>query len=148
MQNKFHLAQLNIADAKADPTSFLMSGFYQRIDEINELAEHTSGFIWRYKDTEPKAAQRIFNHSALVINMSVWQDLDVLKQFVYQTTHKELIKGRKDWFHKMPETHQVLWWIKAGHTPNLKEAKQKLDLIRDQGPTLDAFNFVKPFDPQ
>jgi len=147
MKTTFHLAQLNIAAAKADPTSNLMRGFYERIDEINKLAENTSGFVWRYEDTEANAAQHIFNNSSLIINMSVWKDLDTLRYFVYQTSHKELIKGRQDWFHKMTETHQVLWWIKAGHTPHLKEAKQKLDLIREHGPTSDAFTFARPFEP-
>jgi len=148
MSENLYIAQLNIADAKADPTSRLMQGFYERIDEINALAETSKGFIWRYEDTEPNAAQRIFNNSALVINMSVWQDIESLKHFVYQTAHKELIKGKKDWFKKMPEMHQVMWWIKAGHTPNLTEAKQKLDLVRERGPTPEAFYFSKPFEPK
>ncbi|MDZ7876341.1 MAG: DUF3291 domain-containing protein [Saprospiraceae bacterium] len=46
-----HLAQLNIAQMKGenieDP---VMSSFVAQLDEINGLAEASSGFLWRLKD--------------------------------------------------------------------------------------------------
>lgn len=147
MNQKFQIAQLNIADSKAELDSDIMSGFAQRLDEINSLAEKSPGFVWRYQDDEGEQAPiEIFNNPLILVNMTVWDDLDSLKHFVYKTRHKELIKGRKSWFHKMPETHQVIWWVPEGHIPTLKESKEKLDLIRSNGPTQDAFNFAKNFE--
>ena len=166
MTNTFHLAQLNIADAKADSSSDIMQGFYDRLDEIHVLAENAPGFIWRYQDEEEDVsvehntqhgsekgaeiniAQKIFDNPLLLINITLWQDVATLRHFVYKTVHKELIQSREEWFHTMPEMHQVLWWVKAGHIPSIQESKDKLDLLRSQGPTADAFTFAKPFDPK
>ncbi|MEH6455525.1 MAG: DUF3291 domain-containing protein [Cocleimonas sp.] len=148
MNTKFHLAQLNIADAKADQNSDIMSGFVDRLGEIHVLAEGSPGFIWRYQDEEGEEAPKvIFNNPLILVNMTLWQDIDSLRHFVYKTTHKELIQGREAWFHKMQEMHQVLWWVPEGHIPTLQEAKLRLDLIRQEGSTQKAFSFAKPYTP-
>ena len=149
MSQNFHLAQLNIAAAKADSESDIMRGFFDRIDEIHDLAENAPGFIWRYDDDEGvDIAERVFGDPLLLINLTLWQDIASLREFVYKSIHKELIQGRKDWFHKMPEMHQVMWWVPAGQIPKIQQAKDKLDLIRKQGPSAAAFSFAKPFDPK
>ena len=142
----FHLAQINIAKAKQELDSPVMSGFVARLDEINALAERTPGFVWRLKTEEGDAtALRVFNDPLLIINMSVWQDIETLKAFVYQTAHIEVLRSRASWFDKMDESHLALWWVEAGHEPSLEEAKQKLVLIQRLGPTADAFNFSRTF---
>ena len=147
MNQKFHLAQLNIADAKADQNSEVMKGFVDRLDEIQMLAESSPGFIRRYKDEEgEEAPKEIFNNPLVLVNMTVWGDIDSLRHFVYKTVHKELIQGRKSWFHKMPEMYQVIWWVPVGHFPTLLEAKERLDLISNDGPTENAFSFAKNFE--
>lgn len=144
---KYHLAQLNIADAKGDYSSDIMQGFVSRLDEINGLAESSSGFIWRYQDDEgADVPERVFGKASIIVNLSVWESIDSLKQFVYKSIHKELIKGKGEWMNKMPEMHQVLWWIPAGHTPSTQEANDKLNLIREIGPSAEAFSFAKPFN--
>ena len=148
MNQKFHLAQLNIASAKADSESETMRGFYDRIDEIHDLAEKAPGYIWRYDDEEgDDIAERVFGNPLMLVNLTLWDDIDSLRHFVYKTTHKELIQGRSNWFNKMPEMHQVIWWVPEGHIPKVQEAKDKLELLREHGPTVDAFTFAKPFDP-
>jgi len=149
MTDTFHLAQLNIADAKGDKASEVMQGFVNRLDEINTLADNAPGFVWRYNDEEgDDVGERIFGNPLLIVNMSLWQDLDSLRHFVYKTTHKELIQNRSEWFNKMPELYQVQWWVPAGHIPSIQEAKDKLDLLREQGPSAEAFTFAKPFEPK
>ena len=46
----FHLAQVNIARAKAPMTSPIMAEFVAALDRVNALAEASAGFIWRLKD--------------------------------------------------------------------------------------------------
>jgi len=41
----------------------------------------------------------------------------------------------------------VLWWVPAGHVPDLTEAKQRLERLRAHGPTSDAFTFRQAFAP-
>jgi len=39
----------------------------------------------------------------------------------------------------------VLWWIDAGHIPDVEEARQKLELLDKHGPTPLAFTFKQRF---
>lgn len=146
---RHQLAQLNIAQARAEMDADLMSGFTARIDEINRLAESAPGFVWRLQDEQGDAtALRVFNDPLMLVNMSIWESLEALQDYVYQSLHVELMKERKDWFHKMGEVHQVLWWVPAGHIPGIEEAKMRLEQIRSQGPCREAFSFARPFPPE
>ena len=148
MTKKFHLAQLNIADAKAEQSSEIMQGFVNRLDEIHLLADNAPGFVWRYDNEEgDDVGERIFDNPLMLINMSTWEDIDSLRHFVYKSIHKELIQARESWFKKMPEMHQVLWWVPEGHIPSVQESKDKLDLLRKHGPSAEAFTFAKSFEP-
>ena len=116
----FHISQVNVAQAKADMGSEVMQGFVSRLDEINALADCADGFIWRLKEDSGSAtAIRVFDDPLLLINMSVWANLESLKHYVYKSLHVELIKAREAWFNKMGESYQALWWIPAGHVPSI-----------------------------
>lgn len=142
---KFHLAQINIAKAKAAMDSVVMKGFVDRLDEINQLADNSVGFVWRLKSEEGATTISAFEDPSVIVNMSVWQDLDALKNYVYKSVHLELLKAKNSWFDKMADAHQVLWWIPASHIPSVAEGKEKLRYIQEHGATEFAFNFAKNF---
>lgn len=143
---KYHLAQINIALAKAEMDTVIMEGFVSRLDEINETADKAEGFVWRLQSEEgDSTAIRVFDEPLLLVNMSVWESIEALKDFVYKSAHVELIRDRQAWFHKYVEAHQALWWIPAGHIPTIEKAKEKLETIQKHGPTSLAFHFGKPF---
>jgi len=144
--NKYQLAQVNIAQAKDEMDTETMHGFMSRLDEINAIADKADGFVWRLQSDDGDATSiRVFDDPLLLVNMSVWEDLDSLKNYVYKSLHVELIRDREAWFDKMGAMHQALWWIPAGHIPNTQEAKDKLELLREKGPSQEAFTFGKPF---
>ncbi len=140
------LAQMNIARAVADMESDTMAGFVARLDEINALADGSPGFIWRLQDeTGDATAIQAFDDPHLLVNMSVWQDLESLQQYVYNTAHVELLKNRVAWFDKLNDVSQVLWWVPAGEIPTVSEGKARLQHLQDHGATGAAFTFSKPF---
>jgi serine/threonine protein kinase HipA of HipAB toxin-antitoxin module len=142
----YHLAQINVARAKDHMDSLTMRDFVTRLDDINHLAEHSPGFVWRLKgDGDNATSIRAFDDPLLLVNLSVWTDLENLKAFVYRTTHAQLLRERHRWFHPTQVAHQALWWIPAGHTPTLHEAKLKLAQIECHGPTAEAFSFAHYF---
>lgn len=144
--NAYHLAQVNVALARGEMTSENMSGFVSRLDEINRLAESSKGFVWRLVgDGADATSIRAFDDPLLLVNVSVWEDLESLKAYAYQSAHVELIRDRDAWFHKLPEAHQALWWVPVGHTPTVEEAKARLEHIRAHGPTPTAFTFARAF---
>ena len=146
VQKKYQLAQVNIAQAKAEMDSESMMGFTSRLDEVNAMADKALGFVWRLQSEEGDATSiRVFNDPLLLVNMSVWEDIDSLKNFVYKTVHVELIRDREAWFEKLETMHQALWWVAEGHIPTTEEAQQKLESLRKNGPSQDVFTFGKNF---
>jgi hypothetical protein len=145
---EYHLAQINIAQARDEMTSETMHGFASRLDEINHLAESSPGFIWRLQDDSGDATSiQAFDDPMLIINISVWSDVESLKQFVYRSVHVDLIRDRDAWFHKIPQMHQALWWVPAGHTPSVEEGKAVLERLQAEGPGPEAFTFARAYPP-
>lgn len=143
MQN-YHLAQMNVAKARAAMDDEIMQGFVSRLDEINALADASPGFVWRLQtDAGDATAIQAYDDPNIIVNMSVWEDLDALKHYVYKTVHVELLRDRDAWFDKMREAHQVLWWVPRGHIPAIEEGRQRLQLLREQGPGQQAFTFAR-----
>lgn len=143
----YQLAQINIAAMKTTFDDPVMSGFVGRLDEINTLAQRSPGFVWRLMvDPSETGYSDITGETNVLVNMSVWETLDDLKNYVFQSRHLELMKAKKKWFNKMQDMHLALWWIPAGHIPDVQEGAGKLRLIRQEGPTAAAFSFAQSFD--
>jgi len=123
-----------------------LQGFVARIDEINSLAEQSPGFVWRLKTDDGDATSiRAFDNPDMLINMSVWEDIQSLQAFVYRTVHTELLRNKQAWFNQPGSAHQALWWVPAGHIPTLQEGKQKLAILDTKGPSREAFTFKEKF---
>ena len=144
----YHLAQLNIAKMKFEIDSPELVDFVARLEEVNALADDSPGFVWRLQtDTGDATAIDFFGPDTLV-NMSVWQNIESLHDYVYRSAHKEVLARRKEWFARMLEAYSVLWWIPAGSIPTLEEAAQRLEELQKRGPSAAAFTFKQMFPPQ
>ncbi|MDQ7050802.1 MAG: DUF3291 domain-containing protein [Enterobacterales bacterium] len=144
--NRYHLAQINIAQAKDSMQSPVMDGFVKRLDEINQLAEQSEGFIWRLKTEQGDATGiNAFEDDRLIINLSLWNNLDSLKHYVYQSVHIDLIQDKKHWFNKIKPAHLALWWIPEGCIPSIEQGKQKLQYLQNHGASASVFTFAKPY---
>src|SRR5437762_5260754 len=97
--SKYQIAQLNIGRILAPMDSPTMAEFAGRLDEINAMADSTPGFVWRLQDAAGNAtALRPFEDDWLLVNMSVWESVEQLKTFTYQTAHAEVMRKRRQWF--------------------------------------------------
>jgi hypothetical protein len=148
MAKAFHIAQLNIGTVIEEVDHPSMAGFTDRLDEINAQADAAEGFVWRLQTEEGNATSiHAFDDPRLLVNMSVWESIEALHAFTYRTDHRELLRGRTDWFVHHEGPYQVLWWIPAGHIPTVDEAKARLEKLAADGPTEEAFTFANRFDP-
>jgi len=149
---EYHLAELNIAEAIYAMDDERMHGFTARITGVNALADRADGFVWRLvdddQDNDGALNLRPFQNPNMLVNMSVWQDVPSLYNFVYKTVHAKVMAGKPDWFSHLTSHNTVMWLIKAGHVPSLGEAKGKLALLDDIGPSKDAFTFKQCFTPE
>lgn len=144
----YHLAQVNIGRVLAPTDDPIMAGFMARLDEINALADHSPGFVWRLQNSEGNATYfRPYEDDRILVNMSVWESIESLKHFVYRTTHAELLRQRQAWFEKFSGAYLALWWVPAGHRPSIDEAKKRIAHLQAHGPTQFAFTFKTIFEP-
>jgi hypothetical protein len=151
MSAAYHLAQANVAYALAAHDDPRLADYLARLDEMNQLAEHSPGFVWRYLTDSRDPAQREFADPRVLFNMSVWTSIDALHAYTYRTAHAEVYAARRRWF---ADTKAVvgghalaLWWIDAGKRPTVADAKARLAQITEQGPCEQAFTFKHRFAP-
>src|SRR6185295_17551986 len=98
----FHLAQVNIGRIKAPLDSPIMAPFVARLDEINALADRSPGFVWRLQTDAGNATYlRPYDDDRILFNLSVWQSVEALRDYVYKSAHIEVIRAKHDWFTDM-----------------------------------------------
>lgn len=142
----YHLAQVNVAVLRAPLDDPAMAEFTERLDPVNALADACPGFVWRLvgADADDATGLRPFG-ADLLVNLSVWEDLESLWDFTYRSGHLEPLRRRREWFPRMEEAHLALWWVPAGHIPDLDEAGERLEALRRDGPTPEAFTLRRHF---
>lgn len=150
-----HLAQVNIGRFVAPIDDPVIKGFRDQLDPINAIADATPGFVWRLQteDGNATAVRPDDNDPLMAINMSVWESLESLQQYVYKSDHLAPLRDRRQWFQKIDGPILALWWVPVGHIPTVAEAMAKLAHLKEHGPTPEAFTFRAPFpapgtDPQ
>ena len=80
------LAQLNIGIIRDPIDSPVMAEFVANLERINAVAEATPGFVWRLQTEEGDAtAIRPFDDENMLVNMSVWKDIESLRRYVYHS---------------------------------------------------------------
>lgn len=144
----YHLAELNIAQLRAPLSDPSIQEFVDNLQPINALADHSPGFVWRLQTEDGDATSlRAFDNDLIIVNLSVWESVEALRAYVYQSRHVDFVRRKKEWFDKLGSVHFVMWWIPVGHIPTVAEAKAKLEHLAAHGETAEAFTFRRVFEP-
>jgi hypothetical protein len=143
----WHLAQLNVGRSLEPLDSPTLAGFMEALDPINALADVAPGFVWRLQTESGNATdiKAMPDDELFILNMSVWESVEALGDFVYRSDHVAIMRQRASWFERMTEAIVVLWWVPAGTIPTVADALERLDLLRRDGPSAEAFTFRQPF---
>ncbi|MFG2963135.1 MULTISPECIES: DUF3291 domain-containing protein [unclassified Streptomyces] len=147
----FHLAQVNVGRLIAPLDAPESADFVALQPEINTLADRSPGFVWRMVDDEGEDATGVRpdeDDDLLLINCSVWESVEALRNFTYHSDHLRVLSRRREWFRRKTELHQALWWIPIGHVPSLAEALERVAMVRAHGPGPLAFTFRDIHPPQ
>src|SRR5262249_38453526 len=115
-----HLAQANVARFRAPLDDPVMREFVARIVETNALTERSRGFVWRHAGGRPDELD-VFRHYAepfdrarFFFNMSVWESVEALRAYVFDSAHASLLGARARWMAPFARPTLALWWIPAG----------------------------------
>ena len=146
-KSPFHLAQVNIARARYPLEDAGMADFMNQLDEINALADQAPGFIWRLMmdDSGNATSLQAFDDPRIIINLSVWESVEALFDFVYKSAHTKVMRRRHDWFEKPQSAHMALWWTPADEVPSTLDGTSRLLHLSQFGPSASAFTFKNRF---
>jgi hypothetical protein len=145
----FHIAQINIGRARGAVDGPVLAEFMALLDPVNELADNWPGFVWRMQDDAGNnTSLRPYDDERIIVNMSTWETIDTLWDFVYAGMHLEVMRRRREWFERFESTYLGLWWVPAGTEPTVDEAKLRLASLDAHGPTPYAFTFKQRFAPE
>lgn len=146
MAEEYHIAQVNIGRILGPMDGPIMADFAAWLDPINAIADKAPGFVWRLQSESGNATDfRVFGEEWMLLNMSVWKDIDSLFRYVYASEHVDVMRRRNEWFERLQEAFMCLWWVPEGHIPTPQEAEAKILYLREHGPTPLSFTFKKRF---
>ncbi len=141
-----HLAQVNLARMRAPLDHPLMAEFVALLDRINALADASPGFVWRLQtDAGNATAIRAYDDERVLFNMSVWESIEALAAFTYESAHVGVFRRRREWFEPSADASLALWWLPRGSIPSVAEGRRRLAHLRRRGPTAVAFSFTSTF---
>jgi hypothetical protein len=127
----------------------LIADFVAALDRINALADLAPGCVWRLQteDGNATAVRPVEDDELLAINLSVWESVEALADFVYRSDHVAVMSRRREWFERFGTSYLALWWIPAGTIPTVPEAMARIAHLDRHGPTPVAFTFKRRFAP-
>jgi hypothetical protein len=124
-----------------------MEDFVRLLEPINALADASPGFVWRLKtDESDTRGIRGFEEDVL-FNMSVWESVEALRTYTYESRHVEVVRSRGRWFHPPDRAPVALWWVEPGAEPTQEEGMRRLEHLWTHGVTSEAFTLRQLLDP-
>jgi hypothetical protein len=142
----YHLAQINIGRLVAPVDDPKIAEFVAQLEPINALADKAPGFVWRQQSNSGNATDIAYSDDPFVIvNMSVWESLQTLRDYVYRSDHIRVFRDRAKWFEKATKPNYCLWWVPVGHVPTVAEGRERIEHYQEHGSTPYAFWFSQYF---
>jgi hypothetical protein len=142
----FQLAQINVGRLVAPIDDPRIAGFVAQLGPVNALADEARGFVWRLQSESGNATDVPYDDDPLmIVNMSVWESMEALRNFTYAPGHLQVFKDRAKWFEKMSLPNYCLWWVAAGHRPTVEEGRERLVHYQKHGATPYSFWFSQSF---
>jgi hypothetical protein len=138
----YHLAQINIARMLASIDDPIMAEFVAQLAPVNALADSSPGFVWRLQSENGDATSiKVYDDDMIIVNLTVWESVEALREFVFKGVHHGVLRDRKRWFEKFDGLYTALWWVPVGHIPSPEEGKERLQYLQTHGDSLYAFSF-------
>lgn len=145
MPQGHHLAELNVGRLVAPPGDPRVAEFMGALDLVNGLGKRMPGFVWMMEGSGGPGTgntdTKIDGDVRFVSNLTVWESVETLEAFVWNTVHRQFYARREEWFEVLDRMHFVMWWVPAGHRPTLEEGLARLDHLQANGDSDHAFGW-------
>ena len=140
-----HLAELNIGRLLAPTDDPRVADFMGALDRVNGLGKRMPGFVWMMEGSgEPgtgNTENTVGGDPQAISNLTVWESVETLENFVWNTVHRTFYERRAEWFEVLGKMHFVLWRVPAGHRPTLDEGLARLAHLQEHGDSDEAFGW-------
>ena len=94
-----HLAQLNVGRLVAETDDPRVAEFMAALDRVNGLGKRMPGFVWMMEGSgEPGTGNteaKIDGDPRYVSNLTVWESVESLEHFVWNTVHRQFYERRR-----------------------------------------------------
>lgn len=145
MTQSMHLAELNVGRLLAPTDDPRVAEFMAALDRVNGMGKRMPGFVWMMEGSgEPGTGNtetKIGGDPQYVSNLTVWENVESLEHFVWNTVHRSFYERRAEWFEVLGGMHFVMWWVPAGHKPTLEEGLARLAHLQAKGDSDQAFGW-------
>jgi hypothetical protein len=143
-----HLAEFNIARLRAPLDHPDTAEFTAVLEAVNRIAEVSPGFVWRLQDDDGRSSSYVqaYDDPLLIVNYSIWTDVESLRHFIYRSGHGAYFRRRKEWFEE-GTSKVVCWWVPAGEVPGVDEGVRRMEHLEQHGPSDQAFTLAEPMPP-
>ena len=144
-ESSLQLAELNIGRLLAPTDDPRVADFMNALDRVNGLGKRMPGFVWMMEGSgEPGTGNteaKVGDDPQFISNLTVWESVETLENFVWNTVHRQFYDRRAEWFEVLGQMRFVLWWVPQGHRPTLEEALERLEHLRAHGDSDHAFGW-------
>jgi hypothetical protein len=146
MAGAFHIAELNVGRLIAPTDDPRVGEFMRALDLVNGLGKRMPGFVWMMEGSgEPGTGNtetKIGGDPRFVSNLTVWDSVEALEAFVWNTVHRQFYARRAEWFEVLGKMHFVMWRVPAGYRPTLDDGLERLAHLQAHGDSDHAFGWA------
>lgn len=141
-----HLAELNLGILKYDWDDPRVADFVNGLDLVNGVAIRSPGFVWMLPEEQmhfeqTSEAGTMGANPRMASTLSVWESIESLEHFVWNTVHKQFYDRKAEWYPEGVQLRFAMWWLPVGHQPTMAEAMGRFRHLEQQGPSDYAFGW-------
>ena len=138
------IAQMNWSRLKFSLKDKRMTEFAESLNKVYSLAENHPGFIWRIPDSQSESQLSDLGFDKLISStVSVWMDIESLKDYTYNSLHGVYLKRSSEWFQKIDGPQLVIWNVKNNDQPTFKESFNRLEHLKFKGSSDYAYGWER-----
>ncbi|WP_415404948.1 DUF3291 domain-containing protein [Tateyamaria sp. SN3-11] len=134
--------------------------FFGQLPKVFAQAREDDGMYWhnhgartadgQYLEMDGLIAHRSdrTEDNLFILTMAGWRDVAAMHRFAYrEPLHRDGMKALRDWVDRSQGATMVLWWAKRGTRVSLDEAWERLQMLRENGVSEQAFTLQERFPP-